>query len=239
MTRLRPALLALCTAGLVLAQEPLLADGFEAALAPTRWEAVRVHDTRSDRIEATQGRLLLGLDTLGTDDATVKLRGVRSREAFALDEAQGLALEAALDWNAQPNGCYLTLGLALVPEAASDPRSAAEALAYELVGVPPGKNVRPALWRRASCALRPLWSDGWPQPRREDRVGRPARPLKVRLEVAGKTVRLLEDGQERWSGPGAEGFAGRVRVLVFVTGHSNYPLREVRVDDLKLERIGA
>lgn len=237
MSAARAAFLCLAAAAGLVAQESavLLQEGFDEPLSASRWEAVRVHDTQADVIEAREGKLLLGLDTLGTADETVKLRGIRSRQAFELSERAGLRVEATLDWNAQENGCYLTLGFALVPDGIADPRSATEALAFELVGVPPGKNVRPALWQREKNALRPLWSDGWPQERREDRVGRAPRPVKVVLELQGARLRLLEDGAERWSG-GAS-LRGRVRVLLFVTGHSNYGLRRVHVDDLRVERM--
>ena len=213
--------------------QTLLKDSFEASLDPARWEPMRVHDTRTDRIEVEGGRLTLAFDTLGTDDATVKLRGLRSREVF--ETGSGLALEATLDWNGQSNGCYLTLGLALAGEAEGDPRAAQEALAFEWVGVPPGKNVRPLLWSRAKGAVQLLFTDGWPQPRVEERVGVTPRPVRVRVEAHSDRARLLVDGAERWSGPAT--LAGRVRAWVFATGHSNYPLRTVLVDALAVERL--
>ena len=244
----RPLLAACALASVTLAApEPavLLRDDFTGgALAPT-WEPVRVHDTRADTIAARDGQLVLGLDTLEADDATVKLRGVRSQRVFTLGAGERLRVCATLDWNEQVNGSYLTAGLALLPEPAVDdapaepaplglPHAAPEALAFEFVGVPPGRNARPFLWRRQAAGLRPLYTEGWPQPRREDRVGRPVGRVQLELEVRAETVVLREDGRERFRGPG--GLSGRLRLWLFVTGHSNYPPRSVVFDDVRVEK---
>lgn len=214
---------------------PLLEDRFDA-LDASRWDVVRVHDAKADRVVAEGGRLVLAANTLGTDDATVKLRGVRTKAAFAAAPGRGLRVGLVLDWNDQANGCYLTAGVALVPEGAgSDPRALPDALAFEVVGVPPGKNVRPSLWRRQAGGLRPLFTDGWPQAKAEDRVGRPPRRARWTLEVLGEQVRLLEDDRVVHEGPG--GLAQPVHVVVFMTSHSNYPERTVLVDDVRVERI--
>lgn len=251
MNARRATCLALACAVLALARadepppprpaELLLDETFAGPLDPARWDVVRVHDTRTDRVEAADGRLALALDTLGTDDATVKLRGLRSREAFELAPGRPLRVSATIDWNDPPNGCYLTAGVALVPEDASgvapdDPRAAPDALAFEWVGVPPGRNVRPSLWLRAKGGLRPLYTEGWPQPRREDRVGRHVRTSRVTLELAPRRARLLEDGVERFAGEAA--LPGRLRLYLLVTGHSNYPERTVFMDDVRVERGG-
>lgn len=213
----------------------LLEERFDA-LDPARWEVVRVHDAKTDKVATDGGRLVLAANTLGTDDATVKLRGVRTKAAFAAAPGRGLRVGLVLDWNGQANGCYLTAGVALVPEGAGpDPRALPDALAFELVGVPPGKNVRPSLWRRQAGGLRPLFTDGWPQPRPEDRVGRPPRRARWALEVEGERVRLREDDRVVHEGPG--GLAGPVHVVVFLTSHSNYPERTVLVDDVRVERL--
>ncbi len=222
--------------GGVGATEPhdaLLADDF-SSLSQERWEPIRIHDARRDHIEANDGWLCLGLDTGGTDDATVKLRGVRSRRTFEVKpEGPPLTVEVTLDWNGQTNGSYLTAGLALLPADEDDPpQAASEALAFEFVGVPPGRNARPSLWRRRASGLRPLYTEGWPQPRRADRVGRKVERVKLTLEVGFARVRLLEDGRARYQGPG--GLGGRLRLLLFVTSHSNYPERAVRFDDLRV-----
>lgn len=223
------------------APEVLLDERFATPLDLARWEVVRVHDTRADRVETSDGRLALGLDTLGTDDATVKLRGLRTRDAFELAPGRALRVGATIDWSEQRNGCYLTAGLALVREddaggAPDDPRAAPSALAFEWVGVPPGRNVRPSLWLRAHGGLRPLYTEGWPQPRREDRVGRPPRTSRIELELTPGRVRLVEDGVERFAGEVA--LEGRLRLVLFVTGHSNYPERTVFMDDVRVERGG-
>lgn len=250
-TLARPLLVALapllaCAAALVRADdEPaprsaaLLEDAFSAPLDEERWEPVRLFDTKTDRLVVDDGQLVLGLETLGTDDATVKLRGLRTRTGFEAAQDRPLRVSVTIDWSAQRNGCYLTAGVALLPEGADgavpdDPRTAPEALVFEWVGVPPGTNVRPALWRRRAGGLRPLYTEGWPQPKREDRVGRAPKKTRTTLEVEPGRVKLLEDGVEKWSGDG--GIGGRLRVLLFVTGHSNYPPRQVTMDDLRIER---
>jgi hypothetical protein len=216
-------------------EAPLLDEQFDS-LDPARWEVVRVHDAKADRVVAEGGRLVLAANTLGTDDATVKLRGVRTKAAFAAAPGRGLRVGLVLDWNDQANGCYLTTGVALVPEGAGpDPRALPDALAFELVGVPPGKNVRPSLWRRQAGGLQPLFTDGWPQAKAEDRVGRSPRRARWSLEVLGERVRLLEDERVVHEGPG--GLAQPVHVVVFMTSHSNYPERTVLVDDVRVERL--
>src|SRR5262249_31942635 len=136
------ALVALARAG----DPALLSETFQAGLNETRWESVRIADAKSDRIESGAGKLTLALNTLGTDGATVKLRGVRTKQSF--DVNTSLKAETAIDWNAQANGCYLSAGLAFVDAAFDgDPRQAQEYVMFEWVGVPPGKNVRPYLTR--------------------------------------------------------------------------------------------
>ncbi len=215
--------------------EVLLQDDFSGPLDPARWEPVRVHDVRQDQVATRDGQLVLGLDTLGSDDATVKLRGLRSRESFVVEPGSTLRTSVTIDWNDPANGCYLTAGLALVPDDVLDPRAADEALAFEWVGVPPGKNVRPSLWQRTKGGLRPLYTEGWPQALREDRFGRHVRRSRITLEVTGARVRLVEDEVERFAGDGAP--AGRVRLVLFLTGHSNYPERSVLMDDVRVERV--
>jgi hypothetical protein len=224
---------------LVLAALPArgqdLLETFAKPLGTERWELLRVHDTREDKIEATGGKLVVALDTIGTIDSTVKTRGVRSRASFELGE--GLSAAATIDWNDQVNGCYLSAGLALVlDEAAGDPHEARDAIAFEWIGVPPGKNVRPSLWRRKASALVPLYNEGWPQPRREDRVGRLVKRSRIAVEVAKDRVRLTEDGRELFQGK--EGIAGKARLVLFVTGHSNYGERTVLFEDVRVARTG-
>jgi hypothetical protein len=211
---------------------PLLSETFQAPLDTTKWETVRVADTKSDRIEAAGGKLTLALDTLGTDDSTVKLRGIRSRASFELSKGP-LKAEATIDWNAQSNGCYLSAGFAFVDAGFDgDPRQAPESVAFEWVGVPPGKNVRPYLTRHKKGALVELYTEGWPQPKVEDRTGRAPKKSKVGLEVGEKGVRLTEDGKELWKG--SEGPSGKVKLVLFVTGHSNYGERTVYFEGVTL-----
>ena len=186
----------------------------------------------------SKGRLVLSLDTLGTRDETVKLRGVRSKRAWTIpSEGPPLRVEVELDWNAQRNGCYLSAGFALVPPTPAPqagtpppperaPHELPAALAFEFVGVPPGKNARPFLWWRKAHGLRPLYTEGWPQPKREQRTGRKVGRVRVALELSAKRLRLLEGGRELYVGEGVS-LVGPLHLLLFVRGHSNYSERTV------------
>ena len=239
-----------------------LADTFSGkALSERRWKPVRAHDTKSDRIAVEQGALVIALNTLKTDDRTVKLRGVATRRVFEVPaEDPPLRISVVLDWNEQRNGSYLTAGFALQPvlkgtgekkgagkkkgkkvgegkkkaPAAWVPHRAREALAFEVVGVPPARNARPFLWRRTAGGLRPLYTEGWPQPKRKDRVGRRIGRSTWVLALTQRRLQLYENGKQLHDGPC--GFSGRFRLQLFVTGHSNYPERSVKFDDVKVER---
>lgn len=214
------------------------------------WEPVRVADTRADRIEVEQGHLVLSLDTLGTRDETVKLRGVRSKRAWTIPaEGPPLRIEVELDWNAQRNGCYLSAGFALVPPRPAPrpgslpppeqaPHDLPAALAFEFVGVPPGKNARPFLWWRKARGLRPLYTEGWPQPKREERTGRKVARTRVTLELSAERVRLLEGKKELYAGAGVA-LEGPHHLLLFVRGHSNYAARTVLFHEARVDRAPA
>ncbi len=236
--RLAVALLALAAAG-VAAAEPgnLLGEPFVGPIEREAWEVVRVHDTKSERIETSGGRLTVALDTIGTNDATVKVRGVATKSAFSLGGAV-YRFAAAIDWASQTNGCYLSAGLALVPEghpADKDPRAAAEGVSFEWIGVPPGKNVRPYLSKRVKGALVELYTEGWPQPKREDRVGRAPSKERITLEVGKSSLRLLEGEKELYKG--ADGLSGKYKLVLFVTGHSNYPARTVHFEGASVAEV--
>jgi len=210
----------------------LLDDAFDGpALDPARWTPARAHDVRAEKIALEAGRLVVALDTIGADDRTVKLRGVRTAEPVSLAAGERLRVRVVLDWNDPENGSYLTAGLALVPaDADGAPHAAREALAFEFVGVPPGRTARPSLWRRQAGGLRPLYREGWP----EDREGRRIGQVAITLEVTPDEVALLEDGEARYRGPG--GMAGDLHLLLFVTSHSNYRERAVLFEEVRLER---
>jgi hypothetical protein len=230
--------LLLAAAALARADESVtLLESFDAPLDPARWAVVRVNDVRSDRIEAQNGTLVVALETLGTDDRTVKVRGVSSQQAFTIGTAP-VRISTNVDWNGQANGCYLSAGMALVPEGYAtdkDPRAAPEGVYFEWIGVPPGKRVRPYLVKRSKNAALELYTEGWPQPKREDRVGRPASKAKISLEVAKDSVRLAEGEKELYKG--ADGLSGRFKLVLFVTGHSNYPTRTVYFDSASVAEV--
>lgn len=216
----------------------LVSETFDSPLDEGRWRALRVHAARSDLLEVRDGALALGLDTLGTDDATVKVIGVQATQALTL--GSGLRVSVTLDWNDQTNGCYLTQGLVLLPpeslSANADPRKAEGALGFELVGVPPGRNVRPFLWRQEGGLL-PLYTEGWPQPRRADRTGRHVRRATFELTLRRDHVALREDGRSLVDVPCQRPLQERLALLLYMTSHSNYPLRTVRFHDLAVEAL--
>ncbi len=216
--------------------EALLADDFAAALDDERWEQLRIHDARQDRIATDDGELVLAIDTRGTDDATVKLRGLRSKEVFEVPaDDPPLRLEVTCDWTAQRNGCYLSMGVALVAaEEDAGPHAAEDALGFELIGVPPGRKARPFLWQRRAGALSPLYTEGWPQERREERIGREFGRVTLVLEVGRARVALYEGGELLHEGEAV--LPSRARLVLFVTSHSNYPERAVRFEDVRLTR---
>lgn len=203
-----------------------LADDFEHPLDPTLWAPLRAHDVAEERLAVARGALEVGFDTLGTDDATVKVRGVISHTELELP----CRVTVVFDWNHQSNGCYLSQGVALIHSSTeSDPRAADTALGFEWVGVPPGRNVRPFLWLRAHGGTRPLYTEGWPQPNPADRVGRTPRRVEITLEL-GERLRLLEDGRLLFED--ALPWEGPARLCLYARGHSNYPLRVVRFESV-------
>lgn len=233
-----PLVLIVAAAANADSSRTILDDRFENALDASRWEVVRVGDTRSDKIEAGGGKLTVALETLNTDDRTVKVRGVRTKNAFDLGASGLLRFATTIDWNAQANGCHLSTGLALVPEdyaLEKDPREAPEGLYFEWVGVPPGKNVRPYLASRSRGALVELYTEGWPQPRREDRVGRAPSKAKITLEVGKDSLRLLEGERELYRG--SSGLLGKFRFELFASGHSNYPSRTVYFEGASVAEV--
>jgi hypothetical protein len=216
----------------------LLTETFGKALDSDRWDLVRVNDTKSDRIEAADGKLVVALETTGTDDTTVKVRGIRSHAAFDLGDTP-LAITTTVDWNGQSNGCYLSAGLALVPQDYSlekDPRKCAEGIYFEWIGVPPGKNVRPYLAKRHSSSLVELYTEGWPQEKREDRKGREPSKAKITVEVGKDSVRLLEGDKELYKGKDAPP-AGKYKLVLFATSHSNYPKRTVYFEGCTVTQV--
>jgi hypothetical protein len=237
-TRLLALFLGLVFLASAEAGSTLLSETFAKALDTGRWDLLRVNDTRSDRIEAGEGKLAVALETLGTDDTTVKVRGVRTKDTFELGETP-LSFATTVDWNQQSNGCYQSAGLALVPEDYAldkDPRKTPEGIYFEWIGVPPGKNVRPYLAKRHANGLVELYTEGWPQEKREDRKGREPSKTKVTLEVGKDSVRLLEGEKELFKGKDAPP-VGKYRLVIFASSHSNYPKRTVYFEGCEVGQV--
>ena len=202
------------------------ADPFDSLEAWTAWSE---GDFREKRADAVGGRLRLGAATVGTDDRTVKTVGVRSAKAVPL--GPGTSLRATLDWNGQANGSYLSSALVLAPEGADgNPLSGRDWIKVEYVGVPPGRNGRLVVGRRAAGRDLPLFTEGWPKERREGRpIGR--QEIELRLDAAGLTV--LENGAAVFSAPERPSFPA-ARLHLLLSSHSNYPMREVLWDDVQV-----
>lgn len=172
-------------------------------------------------------RLRLGADTVGSDPATVKFVGIRSRNA--LDSRVPLLITWTLDWNDQENGSYLSAGLILSPDASGNrPTAAADWLRVSYVGVPPGRNARLEVSGRFHGSMKSLYSEGWPK---ESRLGRKIGLQKLELLIFATGLEIKENGERVFAAKHLIEFP-QIYLNLFLTSHSNYKLREVFFDDV-------
>ena len=213
---------------------PPPAAGFQDAfdsLSLERWTPVRSHDAKREVLETREGRLVLGLDTLGTDDATVKAVGVRT--ARPIDVAAGARITATFDWGAQENTSYLAAGIFLSPEARENAREAEDWIAVQLVGVPPGQTARPLVTARSRGRMIELAAFGWP-------IEKPSRPLgreTIGIEIRGTSLRVDFGGKEVFATAESPVLLERAWLYLHFHGHSNYPLREIAFDDITVAQL--
>ncbi len=220
-----------------LAAQTHFQDDFSSPSLQGRSWAVTAAGDFNERIVDVTGdhRLRLRVDTIGTRDDTVKFLGVRTREAFAVDE--GLCVAATLDWNDQANGSYLSAALILAgAETLENPLSGEDWLAAEYVGVPPGTNARLQLISSSSGRRRTLEDEGWPHAQRQ---GRKIGKVRVVLFVSPGSTRLWESGELRHHSTGPSLSAKRVFLHLQISSHSNYRAREVTFDDVEVSNADA
>ena len=213
------------------APSPAWADDFShEELDPDQWAVTSAADFRENIVEVLDGRLRLQVDTIGTDDETVKYLGVRSVGPIRF--AAETRITAELDWNDQANGSYLRAGLVLSPLATSgNPQEGSDWLKVEYVGVPPGKNARILVARQAGGRVRHLYNEGWPQ---TNRGGRQIGRQDITLVIREASFEVLENGALIFeSGPGELPFASAYLYLQ-MSSHSNYRAREVFFDDVSV-----
>jgi hypothetical protein len=169
---------------------------------------------------------------MATADDTVKYLGACTAGSF--DFAAGLAIEYELDWNGPANGSYLTAGLFLTPaRGGGAAEEAQDWIAFQYLGVPPGRNGRGQLARRVRGNLRFLETEGWPQSERVDRVGRPIGLQRVRWRIDGQNLTIWENGREYFSGPHGLKFTEGYLCLE-MSSHNNYRARAVYFDNVRV-----
>ena len=215
----------------------LLDESFAGpALSSPPWVLTRDGDFKEAVADVVEGRLRLRAGTIGTRDDTVKHLGIRTAEAL-VDFSSPVEVGCEFDWNKQANGCYLRASLYLCPTA-TEKTAAAERdwLCFQYVGVPPGKNARASLARRKAAQLRFLYTEGWPD---KQRTGRPVGREKVVLRLGPDTAELIENGKTLW-GPAPHGLSFRRAWLYLeLSSHSNYPPRELFLDNVTVRRVPA
>ena len=214
------------------AREVVFADRFSLDhLDDAKWTRTRCHDFQEEVVDLAEGRLRMAAATTGTDDATVKLHGVRSA-APVVDLSRPVEIAFALDWNNQANGCYMAAGAYLCPEAVDDPREAESWLRVLTIGVPPRRNARCLISAKRGGREEQLLTEGWPEQREGRRIGVQRLRLTLdhgRLTVAENDASVLEVDALQL------GF-DRAYLYLQHSSHSNYPRREVFFDDVQVSR---
>lgn len=201
-------------------------------LDPDRWISTKEGDFRESLVKMEpEGRLRLRADTLGTRDDTVKALGIRSAKDYPLSPS--FAAAARVDWNGQVNGSYLAASLVLSPEAGTgNPLAGADWVKIEYVGVPPGTNGRLQVVLRKSGRDRILHSEGWP----ENRSGRKLGLQHLRVSIIDGALHVVENGAAVLSTPAKTLAFPRAYVYFQLTSHSNFPAREVFIDQIEIPR---
>jgi len=206
------------------------ADDFSSpSLDASRWALCSEGDFKEKVADVLEGRLRLRCGTIGTDDRTVKFLGVRSASPLKLSRETRVSAE--LDWNNQPNGCYLSGALILSPQDTSgNPLTGPDWLRVEYVGVPPGKNGRLVVASRTGGRERYLFTEGWPE---KDRQGRPISLQKVDLVLKGGGFELIENGTVVYECKDKVVSFPSAHLYIQMSSHSNYPPRQIFFDNVR------
>jgi hypothetical protein len=212
--------------------DPVFSDDFSAdELDTDRWVHTVKNDLAEDIVDIQEGRLRLAASTLKTDDTTVKYHGVRTKTQV-VDLSDGpLTITLDLDWNNQPNGCYLSADLYLCPEEVDSPTDAEQYLCCQYIGVPPGQNARFVLSRKRGGYDEPLYTEGWP----EKREGRKIGLQHLRLIVDRTSIVVVENDAERCEHHDLGLEFEKAYLYIQQSSHSNYPLRTVFFDNITVQ----
>jgi len=212
-------------------------DDFQnGILSESTWRLTRQNDFKVSIIDVIDVgkddfRLRMLADTIGTRDDTVKFHGVRSLQK--IDFTGGKVISFDLDWNNQSNGSYLTAGVYLCPVATDTyPRDEADWIAFEYIGVPPGKNSRFQVASKNNGNLRFLFTEGWPD---EQRTGRKIANQHVKLIIDKNTLKVLENEEELFSTLDYRQDLTEVYLYLQMSSHSNYSSREVYFDNIMVQ----
>jgi len=197
-----------------------------------RWVHTAKNDFAEDIVDVQDGRLRLAASTLGTDDTTVKYHGVRTKEKVIDLSGDPVTIALDLDWNNQPNGCYMSAGVYLCPEQTDDPDDADQYLCCQYIGVPPGQKARFALSRKRGGYDEPLFAEGWP----EKKEGRAIGLEHLRLIVDQGSIVVVENDAELCEHHDLGLEFDKAYLYIQQSSHSNYPLRTVFFDNVAVQQ---
>lgn len=241
----------------------LLQDAFDQPVDtpnPQRWQITRFNDFEQSIVDVvvaptqaqtddqsnqkvtldttgkTSGGLRLAMNTMGTNDSTVKYLGVRSVEAFSMEK--GLVIEYDLNWNqggGLNNGSYMAAGLYLCPTQTDEsPVNQERFLKFEYIGTPPTVNARSMLAIGRNGYLTQLYNENWPA---ENRKGRDIGKPHVKIILNTTAIAVYENDKLVYENQKFEPGFLKAYVHLQMSSHSNYPMREVYFDNVKVSRI--
>lgn len=194
------------------------------------WAPVAAGDVKSSSAEFVESdRVRLSLNTLGTNDASVKFIGLRNPRAISL--SRRVSFGARLEWTDYPNAAYMSAGLVLSPEVTQgNPLEGPDWIKIQVVGVPPSRRARLLIAHRSGGLERNLFTDGWP----EDREGRDISSIELEVALEEGRCGVARDGVPVYES-GAPLFRFPVAHLyLLMSSHSNYPERSVHFSRLRL-----
>ncbi len=218
----------------------LFYDNFEQGqLDMSRWEITSEGDFAEatvdvvdiDPSEDTDYRLRLRAKTIGTSDP-LKYLGVRSLEK--IDLTSSLVIKFDLDWNNQPNGCYLTASVYLCPIISNNPKGEDNWLKFEYAGVPPGRNVSTRVQQRVDGLNQILYEDRGPYDSQGKPLGQTLGSNKhiIELILNKDRVFVFQDGVEIYSSSIVNVNFTTAFIYLQMSSGTNYPSREVYFDNI-------
>lgn len=200
-------------------------------LANDSWIIAQANDIAQVETTVHEGVVTIGIDTMGTDDASVKSLAIR--RAQTLVNTTPTRVEALLHWPQETNTSYLSAGLYVVSDdQVDDPEQAEHWVAIELVGVPPGDKARAQVVSGTSGRFKWLESFGWPQQR--EKAVRTFSRIGLAIEMNGDTLRVFLGDQEVYTGPNPLAGLPKLSVVLRLKGHSNYTFRSVQFSEIRV-----